>query len=261
MWRFDHNGWNKIGNKGDERSGMRLAFNTQNNKIYSYGGYTATNKSNGQLRVFENGDWKILTDLPEQKSSEGGFVYDSGRDHFIAFGGSSSRGVVNGITWEWDGSTWQKFNGESPAARQGFVMVYDIQRKRTILYGGMDGNGKIFDDGIWEYDGLQWNNIKNPLMPPPRMMPGYAYDSKRGLLMVYGGADSKGNLEDTWSWNGIVWKKLADQGPSPRVMGSMAYDKHRDRLVLFGGRLGVSGDADDTWEWDGKQWLEMEGSR
>lgn len=261
MWSYDVNGWKKTGNKGDERSGMRLAFHTKQNKTYSYGGFTADNQSSGQLRVFENNDWRILTDVPIMKSAEGGFVYDSGRDKLIAFGGSSGRGIVNGITWEWDGVEWKKFDGQSPQARQAFVMAYDHKRNKTILYGGMDGTGKIIDDGIWEFDGSGWANIRTAFMPAPRMLPGYAFDSKRGALMVFGGADSKGLLGDTWSWDGVEWKKLADQGPSLRVMGYMAYDKNRDRIVLFGGRLGAPGDAGDTWEWDGIKWMEIKGSK
>lgn len=259
IWKYDNSGWKKIGNAGDERSGMRLAYDAKRSRVFSYGGFTSNNQSNGQLRVLENNDWKILTDEPEMKSAEGGLVYDVRRDKLIAFGGSPGRSLVNGTTWEWDGREWKKFGGMSPAARQAFAMVYDSKRNKTILYGGMDGSGKIFEDGIWEFDGTEWKNNSTTHAPAPRMLPGYAYDSKRGLLIVFGGADSKGILGDTWSWDGTAWKKLSDTGPSPRIMGYMTYDKGRDKVVLFGGRLGAPGDTGDTWEWDGTNWMQKKG--
>jgi hypothetical protein len=257
IWKYDNTGWSKIGNAGDERSGIRLAYDSKRNKLLSYGGFTVNNQSSSQLRVLENGDWKILSDLPEMKSAEGGFVYDVSRDKFIAFGGTGATGQVNGTTWEWDGTAWKKFGGVEPAGRQSFVMVYDSKRNKTILYGGMNGSGNILEDGVWEFDGNEWKNFTTPVAPEPLMAPGYAFDSKQGVLVIFGGATKDGIKKDTWSWDGSAWKKLSDSGPSSRLMGYMAYDKDRDRVVLFGGRLGWPNDINDTWEWDGTKWNEI----
>ena len=82
-----------------------------------------------------------------------------------------------------------------------------------------------------------------------------AYDSKRGLVILFGGLGNDGFLGDTWSWDGTKWTRLAETGPEPRGMGYLAYDKRRDRVVLFGGRKGYpDGDLNDTWEWDGTRW-------
>jgi hypothetical protein len=137
-------------------------------------------------------------------------------------------------------------------------MVYDTKRKKTVLFGGSDGDGKKYNDDIWEFDGITWKQIVNKGKGPgSRISPGYAYDSKRGLLIVFGGLDNQGMKGDTWAWNGKEWKLLADKGPSSRAMGYMAYDKARDKVVLFGGRLGWPNDAADTWEWDGQEWKQV----
>lgn len=262
IWRYNRNGWSKIGNAGDERSGIRLAYDTKRNKLYSFGGFTGNNQSSGQLRVYENGDpiaigWKVLSDAADMKAAESGFVYDIARDKFIAFGGSAARGVMNNTTWEWDGSTWKKFEGKSPEGRQAFAMVYDSKRSKTILYGGTGANRKTFTDGVWEFDGTAWKNIVTENNPGERISPGYAFDSKRNLFILFGGI-SKGELmNDLWAWDGTRWKLLSTEGPSKRTMGYMAYDKERDKIVLFGGRFGWPNDADDTWEWDGNQWNKM----
>lgn len=255
IWANNKSGWRKVGNAGDERSGIRLAFDSRRNKLLCYGGFTGNNQSSGQLRAYENGEWKVLSDIPEMKAAEPGFVYDVARDKFIAFGGTAGRGLVNGAVWEWDGSVWKKFEGVMPPARQAFAMVYDSKRKRTIIFGGSAaGPDQSFGD-TWEFDGNEWKKISED-GPGPRMTMGYAYDSKNEMMIIFGGLGANGVLGDTWGWNGKEWKQLSGDGPSPRMMGYMAYDQERERVVMFGGRLGWPNDAGDTWEWDGKEWEE-----
>ncbi|MGZ8540872.1 MAG: Kelch repeat-containing protein [Chitinophagaceae bacterium] len=234
-----------------------MAYDSKRKKLFSFGGF-ANNNSLADLRVLENGEWKTLSNDTSMKAAEPGFVYDADRDKLISFGGSGRRGVVNGITWQWDGSAWKKFEGAGPEGRQGFVMVYDSKRKKTVLFGGMDGAGKFFYDDVWEFDGVHWQKITGKGMGPgPRLAAGAAYDSKRGIVLIFGGISHEITKGDTWGWNGKEWTKLADDGPAPRTMGYMAYDKIRDRTVLFGGRLGWPNDVDDTWEWDGITWKEI----
>ncbi len=256
IWKFDGNTWKQSGVAGDKRSGIRMAYDSKRNKLFSFGGWFEGN-SLGDLRVMENGEWKILSNMQEMIAAEPGFVYDSDRDKLIAFGGSMRRGITGNTTWEWDGSSWKKFEGKSPSGRQAFVMIYDSKRKKTVLFGGSDTSGKRLND-IWEFDGTKWDSIPvKGANPGSRISPGSAYDSKRGLLIIFGGISGDGIKADTWSWDGKEWKQLATSGPSARVMGYMAYDKKRDRIVMFGGRLGWPNDANDTWEWDGKEWREI----
>ncbi|MES1222367.1 MAG: kelch repeat-containing protein, partial [Bacteroidota bacterium] len=256
IWSFDGKTWKLTGVAGDKRSGIRMAYDTKRNKLFSFGGWSNGN-SLAELRLMENGEWKALSNLPEMKASEPGFVYDADRDKLIAFGGSMGRGIAGSTTWEWDGYSWKKFEGKSPGGRQAFAMVYDSKRKKTVLFGGSDTSGKRLND-IWEFDGTKWDSIPvKGANPGSRISPGYAYDSKRGLLIIFGGILGDKTTADTWSWDGKEWKLLATTGPSARVMGYMAYDKKRDRIVMFGGRLGWPNDANDTWEWDGNEWKEI----
>ena len=254
LWQFDGKEWKQTGSAGDKRSGMKMVYDTKRHKLYSFGGWIDGN-SLAELRVLENGDWKVLTNLPEMKASEPGFVYDEARDKLIVFGGSAARGVVNNTTWEWDGQSWKKFNGAGPEGRSGAAMVYDSKRRKTVLYGGGGATfGNAFED-TWEFDGNSWIKVSD-IGPGKRGAHGYAYDAKRGMLVIFGG-NMNGMVKDTWGWDGKEWKKLADAGPPARGMGYMAYDKNREKIVMFGGRLGWPNDANDTWEWDGKEWKEI----
>jgi hypothetical protein len=258
IWHFKNSTWTKIGNAGDERSGIRMAYDSKRKKIYSFGGYTGQSRS--EFRLLENDDWKIISSNPEMTASEPGFVYDAKRDRLVAFGGSAAPGKANDATWEWDGQSWKKFAGNGPGGRQAFAMVYDSKRKKTVLFGGMSGGAAgtrppVLGD-TWEFDGKAWTKISLS-GPGARSSPGFAFDSKHGLLIIFGGLSDDGLKNDTWSWDGTTWKKLSENGPSPRAMGYMTYDKDRDKIVLFGGRLGWPNDANDTWEWDGEKWTEV----
>ena len=167
-----------------------------------------------------------------------------------------------GDTWEFAGSTWAKVASQSPPARQAHAMVFDERRGRTVIFGGTGSYGpdqrppRLGD--VWEFDGRRWSAREFANGPGPRTSPGAAYDSKRGVTVVFGGVDGSGFLGDLWAWTGAEWRKLADAssaGPVPRAMGQLAYDQRRDRVVLFGGRKGwPDGDLNDTWEWDGATW-------
>ncbi|MBC7872864.1 MAG: hypothetical protein H7Y01_02650 [Ferruginibacter sp.] len=254
LWRFDGREWKQEGIAGDQRSGIRMAWDTKRSKLFSYGGF-ANDRSLPELRVFENREWKTLSNDPSMNAAEPGFVYDSHRDRLIAFGGTPARGQVNSSTWEWDGTEWKKLEVAGPPGRLGFAMVYDTKRKKTVLYGGMGGANEVLGD-TWEWDGSNWLKVSDN-GPGARISPGYAYDYNRGMLVIFGGINNGNIMNDTWGWNGKEWKKLADTGPSARVMGTMAYDKTRDRIVLFGGRPAWPNDANDTWEWDGREWKEI----
>jgi hypothetical protein len=193
---------------------------------------------------------------------EAGFVYDSRRDRFIGFGGTPGDGSAYGDTWELAGNTWAKIASGGLPARQGHAMVFDERRGRTVVFGGtgsyVEGQTPPRLGDVWEFDGRSWSATEFVNGPRPRVGVSAAYDSKRGVTIVFGGADASGFLGDLWAWTGTEWRKLADAsaaGPAPRASGQLAYDQERDRVVLFGGRnRWPDGDLNDTWEWDGATW-------
>lgn len=259
IWQLDGSKWLKKWHAGDERSGIRTAFHTKEKKLYSFGGFTPDNKTSGQLRVLENGDWKILADIDEMKAAEAGFVYDEARNKLFAFISGADREATTGQTWEWSGAGWKKLKVNNPPALQAFVMVYDAARQRTVLFGGIGNDQKLSND-TWEFDGKAWKRISTD-GPGARMAAGGAFDAARSMVVIFGGNTTDGPGADTWGWNGKVWKKLADGGPSPRMMGQMAYDPTCQKIILFGGREEWPNDVNDTWAWDGTKWTEISQGR
>jgi len=97
---------------------------------------------------------------------------------------------------------------------------------------------------------------KQDVGPSPRGQHEMAYDAARKRVVLFGGANVLGRLNDTWEWDGRAWAEVADTGPSGRTLFGMVYDGARQRIVLFGGsdQSTVFG---DTWEWDGEDWTQV----
>jgi hypothetical protein len=261
LWAFDGKRWKALPSSGLEVWGMRLAFDTRRQRVLSFGGIN-NRRAISDVRVLEKDAWTTLGQHSDMPAAEAGFVYDSRRDRFVAFGGTLGDGSAYGDTWEFAGSTWTKVATQSPPARQGHAMVFDERRGRTVIFGG---TGPYQEDqrpprlgDVWEFDGRRWSAREFANGPGPRTSPGATYDSKRGVTIIFGGVDGSGFLGDLWAWTGLEWRKLAgasSAGPAPRAMGQLAFDQRRDRVVLFGGRKGwPDGDLNDTWEWDGATW-------
>jgi hypothetical protein len=258
LWNFDGTAWTPLASSGDSLSGTRVVTDARQ-RVYSFGGFR-NDSSIGDLRVLDNDHWRRVGTHPSVVTAEAGLVFDAARNRLVAFGGGSApRPLIVPDVWEYDGARWMKNAAPPPPARMMHAMVYDARRKKTVVFGGMgarsgEASTPIFGD-TWEFDGERWTLIQSA-GPPPRLGAGSAYDSKRGLVLVFGGSNEQGALNDLWAWDGTSWRKLAEGGPEARVFGSMAYDKRRDRLVLFGGRRGAPDDSDlgDTWEWDGAAW-------
>src|SRR3984957_9969910 len=95
--------------------------------------------------------------------------------------------------------------------------------------------------------------------PTPRSSAAMAYDSAHGQVVLFGGQDASGDLNDTWVWDGTNWtKEFPMTSPPGRVLHNMAYDALHGQVVLFGGI--VNGEnpypLNDTWVWDGVNWTQ-----
>ena len=123
-----------------------------------------------------------------------------------------------------------------------------------MIFGGNTG---VFTNETWEYDGSSF--VMGPAAPvglAPRVWHSSAYDSGRGLVVVFGGTpDGATALNDTWEYDGVSWTSgpAAPMGLTPRVMAAAAYDEGRGVIVLHGGAT-VTSILDETWEYDGTAW-------
>lgn len=105
-------------------------------------------------------------------------------------------------------------------------------------------------------ESVTWQQALPTELPPARDLAALAYDSVRGVTVLFGGrADTYSFLQDTWEWSNGEWaQRFPSTSPSARSAHAMAYDSARGRTVMFGGFDG--GWPTSTWEWTGLDWLE-----
>ena len=92
--------------------------------------------------------------------------------------------------------------------------------------------------------------------PSPRGEYGMAYDSRRGMTVLVGGANNlafTSVFRETWEWNGQSWTLVSTGGPTRRCDNAMNYDSTREVVVTFGGYDGTF--LRDTWTWNGSDWV------
>jgi hypothetical protein len=93
------------------------------------------------------------------------------------------------------------------------------------------------------------------------------YDTDRGRVILYGGADASSVTGDTWEWNSYrrSWQRLSVEGPGPRTFPAFAYHERARHAVLFGGNRVLFGKPDDTntflsdtWIWRRGRWSRID---
>ncbi|MCI0479037.1 PKD domain-containing protein [Candidatus Uhrbacteria bacterium] len=134
-------------------------------------------------------------------------VYDRKHDVFVLFGGkcldsSCTAGESLDDTWVYDlsTSTWTAMSPPlSPPPRDQHMMAYDRVNEVTVLFGGRNEAGTLYND-LWVYDHAsnRWTEVFPAQSPSARRLSSLVYDDDRNLFVLYGGGSSKGGLRDLW---------------------------------------------------------------
>lgn len=211
--------------------------------------------------------WERLADAGPLGRVNAGGAYDARRGRAVVAGGS--RKAADGATWEvvgdsWEGdqSGWRRVAAVSP--RDHHALVED-GHGGVLMYGGIpaDRSGPWpTDTWVLRQDG--WTRVATD-GPPGRGRAALVYDSKRQLVVLFGGVSAASGpnqpqtfLSDTWTWDGARWQKVADGGPRGRYAHGMVFDERAGVILLYGGAA-AHRDAplSDMWQWDGSRWTEI----
>jgi hypothetical protein len=95
--------------------------------------------------------------------------------------------------------------------------------------------------------------VRVPVNPGPRH--GCAMTSVGSNLVLFGGKSGP-RLNDTWTWNGDLWKQ-AQPAMSPSGRAGTTMSPLGAKAILFGGIDADAKSLDDTWSWDGAQWTQL----
>lgn len=159
--------------------------------------------------------------------------------------------VIAEDTWEWVGGRWVHRAHTPGLPTQFGALAYDSWRARLVLFGGREND---FVDDTWEFDGVDWQQLRPAVAPAPRTT-SIVFEDARGLTVAFGGQGSPAFLGDTWQWNGQVWVQASTPiRPPARVLHGFAHDVGRQESLLFGGYDGTR--LGDTWTWNGTGWTQ-----
>lgn len=107
---------------------------------------------------------------------------------------------------------------------------------------------------------LEWRLADTGTGPTARYDGAMAYDSARGVTVMFGGTLSNGGgaaSSETWEWNGSSWSLRSVAGPFQRAGHAMVYDAARGVVVMFGAS---AADNQVTWLWNGTAWTTVSGT-
>lgn len=209
-WYWDQStGWSIINPNGirpQMRDGHAIAYDVARDVFVLFGGL---NYSPGGGGAFLNDTWEYRPATRQWTLVHaGGSGAPPVRNfHCLAYAGGGRvllQGGNNGNylqdTWLWNGTTWIQ-HGPGPI-RDRHAMAYCTHDDAVYLFGGYGGN-----DG-WHNDTWRWRDSTGWVdVSPPGERPGLrdshtlAYDSARGVLVLFGGLNYSaggGFAADTW---------------------------------------------------------------
>jgi hypothetical protein len=275
LWTWNGQRWELLAGSGQgpsKRIVGAAAFDLRRKRIVSFGGSNSSRGTLGDTWEWNGAVWMEMADTSVGLRDHHVLAYDEARGTTVLFGGNRGPGPWPSDTWEWDGVSWTRAAVEGPVGRSRSSMVYDAARRQLVLFGGIGAPPGpkepfvVFGD-TWVWNGRSWRTVSGQ-SPPARYAHAMAFDSRRGVVVMYGGATMGADgqtvhLEDMWQWDGARWIEIAIRGRSPgkRYSPAMAFDAARGRTVLNGG-LEVKGRGqfaafDDVWEWDGSTWTQV----
>ena len=170
-----------------------------------------------------------------------------------------------------------------PDRRVGAGMVYDSQRGKVVMFGGIAFGSNprapsvtpesYASNDTWEWDGKTWEKRQPMTRPPALEQFSMAYDSHRGRTVIFGGFEYSapdfplhtGALSyKVWEWDGTNWREAQSASPAPlaRANAAMCFDSARQEMLMIGGNQFDPQPADEDylstlnqlWAWDGLTW-------
>jgi Bacterial Ig-like domain (group 1) len=192
-------GWSVLGTRKDPpaRAFMAMAYDLKRETIVMSGGVTNSYFTDTWEFASNGKAWVEVTTASPPESAQHAMAFDSARNTTVLFGSADTS-----ATWEYDGKKWTLApTANAPAARFGFAMAYDSVRKKTVLFGGRARAGISLLNDTWEYDGSDWTKQTTPVSPPPLRNHAMAFDSKRGVTVLFGGeTDGQTYVNETWEY-------------------------------------------------------------
>jgi hypothetical protein len=152
-----------------------------------------------------------------------------------------------------------------PAARYAAAAAYlPAPASALIIHGGIGPDNTLLSD-TWSWNGRSWTQLRSG-DPPAGQAGCMAYDSRRGMIVHYGGFTKPGldgtSTQTSFMDRGGTWSRFSPTSfPALGRAGcAMIYDSSRGTIIMHGGTRpeNATGLLSDTWELPsaGSQWFQ-----
>ncbi|MCI4326334.1 MAG: PKD domain-containing protein [Thermoplasmata archaeon] len=174
---------------------------------------------------------------------------------------TSTSTVVN-VSDDWSWTQWS--TGVGPSPRDEPMMVDDPAEHGVLLWGGTSlANAAILND-TWLFRGGSWTELCSgtaappscPTSPSPRVAAQLAYDPARSAVVLFGGAKSFYDVNDTWLFVNGSWKNVTSGvAPPPGDSLPVATDAAGGVLLIT-----TTDFVGSTWEFGPSGWTLVTGA-
>ena len=225
-----------------------MAYHEDIDKVVYFGGNTCCpNLSYDDTWLYTDGVWSpLVTDTIPPARQYHVMAYDSDRKVVVMHGGRRDYGDGSpwtdlSDTWEFDGLDWSPAATAAPGPQVlTHTMVYDSVNQRMVL---LDGST------TWILEDDAWSVLNTDTNPGTRNRSSMAFDSSRGVVVLFGGSDSTG-VYGTWEFDGTDWYQVFPaHSPQEDIYGArMIFDSQSGHSLFFGGTNCVSkAYCNQTW--------------
>jgi len=195
--------WRPVATSGgpNARRAQATAWDTSRRAMFIFGGQDSVSTLSDAWELPADGTiaWRRIDASGEAPASRAwaSAVYDAPRDRMIVFGGAIA-GLAQDDVWQLtlgEPPRWSRLapTGDAPGSRQRHAAVYDIARRRMVVWGGYTSDDQVLTDepGVWalSLDGDPvWTKLQaRETEPPVATSPVAVFDVRRDRMVVYGG--------------------------------------------------------------------------
>ncbi|TET32994.1 MAG: hypothetical protein E3J72_18195 [Planctomycetota bacterium] len=199
-------------------------------------------------------------------------THDPVNNRMLLYGGTDGFSIFDDL-WSFNltpgQESWRKLKpigGNLPGGVANYVLVTDAERKRVILWGGMNDWGQyrttVYSFDITDPDYGYWDTLRNngpvAVEPSGREFATGVIDTANNRFVIYGGVDPVGGIPlfDVWAFNlnpGCeTWTEILT--PLPPLIpneGEAIYDPANQSMVFVGAggmyRLDLSTPGSESW--------------
>ena len=261
VWKFAAGNWTEVGpgTGPPEAYGASMAYDPVDGYVVFFGGYSPLTVSYlQQTWLYNSGVWTLAPLGPAQQPparNYAGMTWDAGHGYILLFGGENP--LVLNDTWAFVHGAWTELCASNtlkcaPPWRIGAGLAYDPTDGFPILFGG--DSFSVLND-TWAWNGSTWiHEVSLTHSPSVRFFAGMTLDVADNEIVLFGGSNGSGALDDTWTLKSIAggWTEIGNCGgpgqagctdsrPSNRASLIFVYDGADQVVVAAAGLYGGFG--------------------